>query len=380
MLNSKKITFLSRHYPPNPNINGESIWDMVKFIKEKYSIYSNILCINRSFLGGGSRREPEGNVIRLKTIYQGDNPLLRFFSFLYDGFILTKRAFKFSNSLIICTTSPPLLPFWATLKFKGKIKWALWAFDLFPEGFAVTGTVSEKNIIYQWVKKITYKRAPSFLITLGPKQAQYLCNKYKKEIPTLILPCGVLFYQDRSEENPSWWEEDKIFVGYCGNLNNAHNPEFVKAVIENIDYKQHRLILALYGVYAQEVKEYAKGKAGVYIVDNVPRNQLHFIDIHLVSLRKEWTHIAVPSKAVSAVCSGSAFLFCGSRESDNWYMLQKAGWHIDENYKISQQVNSFLKAINREEISKKKESASLLYKELKEMVTKVYSEISEFVK
>lgn len=373
-----QITFLSRHYPPNPNINGESIWDMAKYIEENRGINSNILCIDRSFGGGGQRREPVGNVINLKPIYQGNNPLLRFIGFLYDGFLLTSKAISYKNTLIICTTSPPLLPFWASLLFRRSIKWAVWEFDLFPEGFAVTNFISKNNLFYRWVKKITYSGSPSFLIALGPKQAEHLQKEYNKSFPTVILPCGVLFYQDKSEVTPEWWEPGKIFVGYCGNLNDAHNPDFVKAVIDNIDSSRQRLILALYGNKASEVKEYARNKPGVYVVESVPRNQLHFIDVHLVSLRKEWTHIAIPSKAVSAVCSGSTILFCGDKESDNWHLLQKAGWLINEDSTIQEQVKAFFNAVNPEDLLTRKQVASGLYKELKERVIQSYNQVADF--
>src|SRR5690606_2758425 len=140
---------------------------------------------------------------------------------------------------------------------------------------------------------------------LGPQQANHLQVQYKKIIPFLTLPCGVFFYQNKSEEKPAWWEPGKIFLGYCGNVADPHNPEFIKAVIDSIDAEKHRLVLALYGNRAAEVKSYAEGKPGIIITDNVPRSQLHFIGVHLVTLRKEWTHIAVPSKAVSAVMLGA---------------------------------------------------------------------------
>lgn len=371
-----EITYLTRHYPPNPNINGESVWDMAKYIRENHEVQSNILCIDRSFGGGGSRREPEGNVISLKTIYAGKNPLLRFCAFLFDGYLLTSKALKFRNTLIICTTSPPLLPLWASLLFRRNIRWALWAFDLFPEGFAVTNTISRDNFLYRWVKKKTYKGSPAFIIALGPKQAKHLENEFRKTIPTIVLPCGVLFYQDKSDKKPDWWEKDKLFLGYCGNLNNAHNPEFVKAVIDQVDPAKHHLVLALYGNHAEEVKAYAKGKPGIIIVKSVPRNQLHFIDIHLVSLRKEWTHIAIPSKAVSAVCSGSSFLFCGDEESDNWYLLRKAGWFIDEGLELKKQVQDFFRNLSIQEVEEKKKNASGLYVELKQQVIDSYRKIA----
>lgn len=370
-----KVTFITRHYPPNPNINGESVCDMVQYFEEYHGIESHVICIKRNFGGGGMKRQPAGQVTALKTLYQGRNAILRFIAFLFDGYVLIRRAQRHAGTLLVCTTSPPLLPLWAAKYFK-KLRWALWAFDLFPEGFNAAGQIKETNRCYQWALKKTYAGNPAFIIALGPRQALYLQKRYGRQIPAYILPCGILFYQAKSEHIPEWKKEDKIYLGYCGNLGDPHNPAFVKAVIDHLDPAKHRLVLALYGNRAAEVSAYAQGKPGVILVEKVPRDQLHFIDIHLVTLRPEWTHIAVPSKAVSAVSLGCAILFCGSPESDNWYLLQKAGWYIPEN-NMGTEVKTFLQRVTAADITGKKEEAKTINRRLQDIFFKGYREIAE---
>lgn len=369
-----KITFITRHYPPNPNINGESVSDMVKYFEEQYHIESNVLCIKRNFEGGGMNRQPAGHVLAQRTPYQGNNAIFRFIAFLYDGYVLCRKARHHKDTLLVCTTSPPLLPLWASLFFK-KNRWALWAFDLFPEGFAVTGQIRTSNPLYRWVLRKTYRGRPAFLIALGPKQAAYLARQYQRSIPTYILPCGILFYQQKSMALPEWKQDDKIYLGYCGKLDDPHNPELVKAVIDELDPGRHRLVLAVYGNRAEELKRHAVGKPGVIIVDRVPRDQLHFIDIHLVTLRTEWTHIAVPSKAVSAVSLGRPILFCGSPESDNWHLLQKAAWYVPES-NIQAEVKTLLQRITKTDIEQKKSQAEMINLELQDIFLKSYQAIA----
>jgi len=373
------VTFITRYYPPNPNINGESICDMAHYLQEHFGIESTIVTTDRSFDGGGSNRKPTGRVIFLKTLFKSNHPLFRFFSFLYDGFVLIRYALKFKSSLLVVTTSPPMLPFWASLFYGKKIKWALWAFDLFPEGFGATNMIRENNPFYKWVIRKTYQSNPSRLIALGPRQAGYILNQFKRDIPTSILPCGVFFYQDKSDTPPSWYEADKIIFGYCGNIHDAHNPEFIKSVVDHLDPTKHKIILALYGSKAPALKEYAWNKPGVVLTDHVPRSQLHFIDIHLVSLAVKWTHIAVPSKAVSAITMGCPILFCGSRDSDNWYMFQEAGWFIDESTGIDTQVQDFMACLSRAGIQDKKDKTAGIYEELKDQVLKAYREVAKNV-
>lgn len=371
------VTFISRYYPPSPNINGESVWDMVKYLSEQYGMESNVICIDRSFEGGGNQRQPIGHIIPLKTPYQGKNAILRFITFLYDGFVLIRKALKYRNTFIVCTTSPPLLPMWASLLFGKKIKWALWTFDLFPEGFQATRLIRTKNPLFKLAFNYTYKNPPSYLIALGPRQAEHIQQKYKARIPTVILPCGVFFYQDKSDTKPDWWEPNKIFIGYCGNIGDAHNPEFVRAFIDHLDTRRYRLVLALYGNQAPALKEYAREKEGVILVNTVPRSQLHFIDLHLVSLRREWTHIAVPSKAISAVTMGSCIVFCGSPDSDNWHMLQEAGWFIDEEEPLTPQVRHLLDTLTIDAIKARKSKTPAIYERLKAYVTDAYASVRD---
>lgn len=369
---SSDIVFITRHYPPNSNINGESVCDMVEYLSGTPNLTTHVICIDRQADGVGNGRQPAGNVIRLKTLYQGQNSLLRFVTFLYDGWRLMLEARKFKNSLVVVTTSPPLLPMWASLMLRKKTRWAMWSFDLFPEGFQVTNFISKNNPLYRFARKMTYAGRPEFLIALGEQQSLYLQNAYQEKIPAQILPCGVFVHQEQETGAPDWWSPNLIFLGYCGNIGDPHNPEFIKAAIDHINPDTQRLVLALYGKKSEAVKSYAQGKPGIILVDRVPRNQLHFIDIHLVSLRTVWTHIAVPSKAVSAVCMGASVLFCGDKESDNWHMLQKAGWFITENDTMHDNVKSFLFTLKESDITQKKAAAVQISKQLQENVRKTY--------
>jgi hypothetical protein len=223
------------------------------------------------------------------------------------------------------------------------------------------------------------------LIALGRKQAEVLEKKYygksTNRLDTTILPCGVIFYQTYESQLPIWRKSDgKIYFGYCGNLNDAHNEEFLIEFIKAFDPEKHHLILALYGKKAHNVLEFAKNRAGITILPNVPRSQLNFLDVHLVSLRTKYTHLMIPSKAVSAVAAGGAILFCGSQESDNWDMLQEAAWLIREGANLGEQIQAYLSNLTAENLAIKKQNAQKLNTDLQQNVIKAYEEIADFIK
>ncbi|MFM2392911.1 MAG: hypothetical protein RLZZ546_893, partial [Bacteroidota bacterium] len=329
--------------------------------------------------GGGIKRNPIGNVFKVKTIYSGNNALLRLFAGLWDGYFLIKKAKKVANGPIIVLTSPPLLPFWASWMLKNR-EWVLWSMDLFPEGYAAIGTIKEDNPIYKYLIKYTYKYPPSKLIALGAGQKKILEKKYAQQINGVILPCGVFNENQETTEFPKWKSEsDKIYFGYLGNCGMPHSPNFVKAAIDAIDPRFHRMILVVYGIHADEVKKHAAGKEGIILLDNVPRQQLKFVDVHLVTLLPKWTHVAVPSKAVSSVCSGAAIIFCGNAESDNYQLLKEAAWQINDDENLGSNLKKLMRNINLEQLHIKRSNAKIISSQLADLIKDSYDEIAQWV-
>lgn len=377
----KYVTIVNRHYPPNPGITGESAWDLAKYLIENHGIEVRIVHVKRNDLGGGQTRQPIGITFEISTIYKGQKGILKLAAGFFDGFFLLIKTLRVRRGPVLCMTSPPLLPFWASwmLPLFG-IRWGLWSMDLFPEGFAADGVIKASHPIYRFVRWVTYGLAPSQLFSLGPNQAQYIQNSYGKSIPTSIIPCGVLLDQARDFTPPDWRTDNgKIYFGYAGNLGDAHSSEFLLAFLNHFNPQKQHLVLAIYGTKSQEVLKAAEGKAGVTILKNIPRSKLHYIDVHLVSLLTKWTHIAVPSKAMSSICAGGTLLFCGSKEADTWALLQEAGWHIEESADINNQVRVFLSRITLNEVLKKKIAANRVADNLKTMLMAGYEDVVRFI-
>ncbi len=372
------MTIVNRHYPPNPGITGESAWDLARYLIEQHGLEVVVVHIDRTYDGGGAIRQPVGETHPVKTIYEGKNGLIRLLAGLLDGFFLIRKAMKVRKGPLAIMTSPPMLPFWASLLLRKTPYW-LWSMDLFPEGFAAEGKVSATNPLYQWVIRQTYRNAPERLIALGPRQAAHVLAKYGREIPTTVLPCGVLMHQERDPNAPTWRTENDglIYLGYAGNIGQAHSAEFLKSIILNLDPSRFRLILALYGTKADEIWAVANGREGIIRLTNIPRSQLHFLDVQLVSLLPEWTHIAVPSKAMSAIGSGSPILFCGDPDSDSYVLLQEAAFLIDATQNIDKQVVDFYETITPETVAEYKVKAGQVAMNLQQMVGQAYDEIAK---
>ena len=380
--NPRCVTIVDRSYPPNRSITGESACDLARFLIEQYDIDVHIVHLDTDYGGGSDPVQPVGTVHKLPSFYNGKDKLKRFRASLQEGKALIKKAIEINRGPIICMTSPPLLNYWASKLIPVDRPWFLWSMDLFPDAFISSRLSSKWNPIYRYFDKVTYRRAPERLIALGPLQAEYIQEKYKKNIESITLPCGIMLSNldkvDLPVSLPKWKEEysDKIIFGYCGNVGEAHSPEFLKACLDQIDPEKHHFILVAYGKHSEDILAYANGKPGVTILNHVPREQLQYIDIHVVSLKEDWVHVCVPSKLVSAVYMESNFLFCGIAACDNWHLMQDSGWLVTDDDQMIDQVKTFFKTINKDELAKAKERATLRSGKLVDRSRKAYNEIA----
>jgi hypothetical protein len=232
------------------------------------------------------------------------------------------------------------------------------------------------------IDKLTKKNIPQYIIALGPVQIDYLRNKYHGESNFFSLPCGIFnSVQKAVEETPEWVDDTgRVLLGYCGNLGEAHSLEFLYAIIDNLDENKFKLILSIYGSKANKLENYIQDKKGIDLVPFVSREHLKYIDVHLASLNKEWINICVPSKTVSSVCAGSAFLYYGSEYSDNWVLLKDAGWIISADEDVSGSVKRFFTNFEYKELLCKKIAAQNIAEKLKEEKKSTFGKLTETIR
>jgi len=385
------VTIVNRVYPPDKGVISEAPSDLAKYL-DGQGVEVKIVHTDGVYPGGGASGEVIGEIHKINSIYDGKSKLLRFFTSLIEGRKLIKKALEVNKGVVIVMTSPPLLSYWAARIFnKHKTPWIYWSMDIFPEAFAAGGLTAPSNPLYKHFYKQKYDNPPNGLIALGELQSEYLIEKYQKKLPEALLPCGVFLnsLQKTGNENevPEWKEDsNKIVIGYIGNLGEAHSVEFIKQVMDNLVHTTQKLILVVYGSKAHHIKNYynAEQHKGIQFFDFIPRSQLKYIDLHLVSLLKEWVHLCVPSKLVSAVHNGSIFLYFGKKESDSWHYLKKAGWIIEDFQNSENDIKAFLRELSFAKIIDKRagigalpeamtENTRLAYKNIYRMIQNILS-------
>jgi len=360
----RRIVIVNRYYPPNPAISGQSACEMVKELSYRMPKTKLLIrYVDAPYAGGQSNQIPVGTLGPMSSIYNGKNKILRFIGNFIEGYRLIHKSLPFADA-IISLTDPPMLHFWAGILCNSKrIPWINWALDLYPEAFRAAGIVSNKNIVYQGFQRSIKTFPPDFIIALGEQQANYLKTKFQKNIPTAILPCGI-YKSTIVSSIPEWKSNNKKVFAYAGNMGEAHDPDFLIQLIKQLNPQKHVCLLSLYGVKAPYVLNAIKNNSAVKILDHIPQEHLPYIDVHLVSLLSKWTHVCVPSKAVSAICSGNAIAFHGDSHADSWQMFQKAGFYISnsgQSKKMSEDISVMLKSLDNSKILDQKQQAANKY-------------------
>ena len=378
-----KIVIISKYFAPDQSVDALSVSHLISALSARDPhLDLHVVTTNHKY-----KSRPEKEVInstskirykvhRVTSLYSGNNKFLTLLSAIIDGFRLVLKARGLRISNVISLTNPPLIIFWCALFLRHR-NWLYWTFDLYPDALKASHILSEKGFFYKFLEAVVYNAPPSLLISLGKKQHSYLTGKYGKELPWVCLPCGILPSESQTSERlPHWYVEGKKYIGYLGNVGKAHSKDFVIEFIKQLPALEgYTLVLAIYGEHRENIEAFAKnGKLkNIVVVHKVERRHLHLIDIHLVSLLEEWTHISVPSKAVSAVCAGSALIFYGSKHSDTWNMFEECSFFVDTLANLS----VLLSNIAPRDVEAKKSIAKRIAKNLISQEESAYTEILE---
>lgn len=375
-----KFILINRNYPPHNGITGDSAHELSLYLNSQ-GILLDIVTLKSFYSGCGSDlRTSSNNIYRLKSLYNGKNKIIRLFSCFFEGWRLCRKAFFLKPSVIISMSDPPMLNFWvARIAKKMKIPWIYWSMDLYPEAFASSYLITEKNLFFRFFINYLTKYPPFGLISLGYNQSIHI-QKSIGQIPhKVVLPCGINETYENFDDIPKWKKKNKkVIIGYVGNLGEAHDASFVISVINKIDPKRHVFILSVYGSKSKPLLEFAQKKQGVFILKTVPTYHLKFIDIHVVTLMPKWTNVCLPSKAYSAVSQGCCLLLNCSRGSDLFIELKAASWFFE--YNDHKSLEKLFQNMSVEQINKKKLSAISLAENLQDIKKKAFDQIYQILK
>ena len=330
------VCIINRNYPPRHGATGYQAYRLIHTIKQK----TKDISLHMVTCGTKGVHDEE---ILVRPAYEGRRKAIRFFAAIIESILLIRKAKSLRPDVYIVMTDPPLLSFFASKMLRNQ-RWILWCMDIYPDAFVASGLVTSSNPITRYHQQSLRFYPPDLLLGLGEKQIAYLHKYYS--VKSVAIPVGLRDLELRTPEGAvlEWYQEDKVIFGYLGSLGEAHDDRQLISLVRSMDPDRHLFVMSLQGVKDDHLRKELYGLSHVYDSDYIHDIHCKLIDIQIVSLLPHWTHICVPSKALSALQYGSAVLFIGSDQSDTWGYVKEAGWICPPNSDSGQVLVSIDKA------------------------------------
>lgn len=376
-----KIAIVNRYFPPSKASTG----DLAREFAEKMGrLFPQdqliIIATDAEYKGGWSDGKTiPTEVLRTSSYYDGSSQVLRFVSGLIEGRQLAKKAFQEAD-VVLSMTNPPLVNLWmgreANRTSKPFIEWTL---DLYPLALHTSNNLSSQHPLYRWFKSQVASYPPDYHLFLGEGQRQKVQETLGYSRPYSIYPCGYKKVE-ASSERPSWKQEygqDDIWIGYVGNIGEAHSLDALARFGRMLPSHIH-LVFSSYGAKSLMLKQELKKSPNIHWAEAIPDTELPHLDLQLVSLLPSWTHVSVPSKAVSSISMGIPIIFIGEKESDTWQMFGDAGWHLQEDFSPLA-LEALFGELTSKEIQKKQKQASHLSKSIENQIEGSITQVKTFI-
>jgi glycosyltransferase involved in cell wall biosynthesis len=247
------------------------------------------------------------------------------------------KAFTHKPDLLVVGTDPILsaavaIP-WKIIRPSTRI--AHWCFDLYPEAALADGLLPAGRLLNLLgsVMRSAYRRV-DLLVDIGPCM-RHLLSRYASPAQAVTLPPWALIEsRGPSPIDPAQraaaFGDAQIGLMYSGNFGRAHSFTEILAIARLLRDAGVHLSFAIRGNCVSQVEDAVTADdRNVSFAGFVPQDQLEArlsaADIHVVSLRPEWTGTVVPSKFFGALAVGRPVLFIGSEDSSVAQIIHQYG-------------------------------------------------------
>ncbi len=348
-----RVTVLYHFLQPDDVVSGRLLDDLCQGLVERGWVVEALPC-NRGCHDARSRyaRDEVLNGVRMRRVWR---PPLRQASTAgrllnalwmiaaWSAAAVRRRAHR--PDVLIVGTDPPLSVIvalvWKRLCPRTRI--VHWVHDVFPDAAVAEGYLGARSALTGALRRLlarAYSRC-DLIADLGP------CMRARLEADSpavrhVTLPPWALV-EPAAPPAPDPALRTELFGGarlgllYSGNFGRAHAYEPLLALARRLRGEDIRFVFAVRGnsvgllrqaVTADDVNV---GFAD-FACEAELESRLAAADIHLVSLREEWTGIVVPSKFVGALAVGRPVLFAGSPASAvaGWIERYRLGWVLDD--------------------------------------------------
>lgn len=258
--------------------------------------------------------------------------------------LMALNPFLHVSQLVIGTD--PILSVLVALPWKlirPRTRIAHWCFDLYPDAAIADRLISEKGMVARtlnWLLSAAYRRC-DLVADLGPCMKAGLTKYLGEHQSATTIPVWAIVEPqapvsvDESERH-SLFGDATLALMYSGNFGKAHSYKEVFDLAAEFSPREARFVFSARGNRVGDLMHAMKAgppnvKMAEFATIESLEKRLAAADIHIVTLRSEWTGAVIPSKFFGAIAAGRPVLFVGSTSSAiaKWVEQFGIGWVLD---------------------------------------------------
>jgi glycosyltransferase involved in cell wall biosynthesis len=235
---------------------------------------------------------------------------------------------RVAAEVVVVGTDPPLgvlaaLP-WRFFRTRTRV--AHWCHDLYPEAAVADGLVRGPSLPVRVLKRVlaaAYRRC-GLIADLGPCMRELLAEYNSPSMVETLTPWALVEPSEVSVPDPAvrngLFGEANLGLLYSGTFGRAHSYAEFLELARLLRGRGVGFCFAGRGNRADELRAaVTPADDNVTFAGFAPEAELEkrltACDLHLVSLRPEWTGTVVPSKFFGALAVGRGVVFAGSPDS-----------------------------------------------------------------
>lgn len=219
------------------------------------------------------------------------------------------------------------------------VKIAHWAFDLYPEAPVADGMLRADSALVRVVRSAL--RAAygccDLIADLGSCMRKLLGRYRPRGLGVTLVPWA-LSEPDRpappdARVRSELFGQAKLCLLYSGNFGRAHSYDEFLDLARALRGSSAVMCFGVRGNRADELRQAVRpDDSNISFAGFAPEAELELrlasADIHLVSLRPDWTGVVVPSKFFGSLAAGRPVVFAGSPDSAiaGWIRKHQVGW------------------------------------------------------
>lgn len=224
-----------------------------------------------------------------------------------------------------------------------EIKVAHWAFDLYPEAAIADGMLSPSGKVARLLNSVLRRAYAQcdLVVDLGICMKRRLVAYGGGAAHCTIVPWALAEEKAPIPPEPELrlrlFGNAKLAILYSGNFGRAHAYSDFLALARSMRSSGVEFRWSVRGNAVEQLhSEIRSSDVNIGLVGFVPESELarHLAaaDIHMVSLKPEWSGVVVPSKFFGSLAAARPVLFAGPEDSSvaHWIREHGVGWVLNQ--------------------------------------------------